>query len=192
MVIFEGPEPMAPRLEAASGRPRRVAGLLRKAVKCILVVTVLPLALGAIDYGSIRHARAGSAIAAAGPAQGANAGPEEYRDDPSPWGVATGAEWIADYPKFNPLLHEAGVKWLRGFPPWQAIEPQQGEWSWAKADALVANARAHNIRLTAPLAYLAPWVSAHGDPRKFPIKDMQYWRDFVAAVVGRYHEDIKY
>ena len=40
-------------------------------------------------------------------------------------------------------------------------EPKQGEWNWTKTDALVANARANNIHLTAPLAYLAlgvcPW-----------------------------------
>jgi polysaccharide biosynthesis protein PslG len=50
----------------------------------------------------------------------------------------------------------------------------------------------NNIHLIAPLAYLAPWASAHGDPRKFPIKDMQYWRDFVEGVVARYHNNIKY
>jgi polysaccharide biosynthesis protein PslG len=173
------------RQAAGRGESR---GCLGRPQNAFLLSWCLPLALGAIAYGSIRHACA----VTAGSAQGANAGPEESRDDSSPWGVATGAEWFADYPKFNPLLHEAGVKWLRGFPPWQAIEPQLGEWSWAKADALVANVRANNIRLAAPLAYLAPWASAHGDPRKFPIKDMHYWRDFVAAVVGRYHEDIKY
>jgi hypothetical protein len=138
------------------------------------------------------RAESESPNAAASPAQNAPASQEDSRDDSSPWGVATGAEWFADYPKFNPLLREAGVNWLRGFPPWQSIEPWQGEWNWAKTDALVANARANNIHLTAPLAYLAPWASAHGDPRKFPITDMQYWRDFVAAAVGRYHEDIEY
>jgi GH35 family endo-1,4-beta-xylanase len=75
---------------------------------------------------------------------------------------------------------------------WQGIEPKQGEWNWTKTNALVANAHANNIHLTAPLAYLAPWASAHGDSRKFPIKDMQYWRDFVAGAVTRYHNDIKY
>jgi len=42
------------------------------------------------------------------------------------------------------------------------------------------------------LAYLAPWASADGGTRKFPIKDIQYWRDYVVQLVGRYHRDIKY
>jgi hypothetical protein len=185
---------MAGRVKAKSGQLALAATLLRKAAKCFLIRVVLILVLGAVASGSTGHTRAESdfSIAAAGPAQNQSAGPEDSRDDFSPWGVATGAEWFADYPKFNPLLHEAGVNWLRGFPPWQSIEPRSGEWNWAKTDALVANARANKIHLTAPLAYLAPWASAHGDPRKFPIKDMQYWRDFVAAVVGRYYKDIKY
>lgn len=185
---------MASRVKAASGQGRRAARLFRKAAKCILTGMILPLAVGAIAASAVRDAFAGGALSFAenSTAQQAAASREDSRDDSSPWGVAAGAEWFADYPKFNPLLHEAGINWLRGFPPWQGIEPKQGEWNWTKADALVANARANDIHLTAPLAYLAPWASAHGDPRKFPIKDMQYWRDFVAGVVGRYHKDIKY
>lgn len=116
----------------------------------------------------------------------------DARDDASPWGVGTGAEWFGAYPKFNPLLRQAGVTWLRGFYEWQTIQPSQGTWSWKLPDALVANARANNIHLVAMLHYLAPWVSADGGTRKFPIKDMQYWRDYVNGVVTRYHNDIKY
>jgi hypothetical protein len=40
---------------------------------------------------------------------------DDPRDDSSPWGVASGAEWFSAYPKFNPMLRAAGVQWLRGF-----------------------------------------------------------------------------
>lgn len=116
----------------------------------------------------------------------------EPRDDASPWGMASGAEWSGDYPKFNPMLKDAGVRWLRLFPEWQVIQPKQGEWAWEASDAMVANARANNIHLTGIWLYFAPWASADGGTRKGPIKDIQYWRDYVSATVTRYQKDIKY
>ena len=114
------------------------------------------------------------------------------RDDLSPWGVASGAEWFSEYPRFNPLLRNAGVGWLRGFYEWQALQPKQGYWNWVFTDRLVNNAVANGIHLTFPLAYFAPWASADGGTRRFPIKDMQFWRDYVGGLVARYHENIKY
>ncbi|MCA1454135.1 endo-1,4-beta-xylanase [Bradyrhizobium sp. BRP22] len=128
----------------------------------------------------------------------AQASPDRIRatDDPrvdvSPWGIASGAEWLFDFPKFNPLLRTAGVQWLRAFYEWQAIQPAPGQFSWAETDRLVANAQANGLHLTHVFAYLASWASADGGTRKFPIKDMQFWRDYVSAVVTRYHKDVKY
>jgi hypothetical protein len=119
-------------------------------------------------------------------------GTNDPRDDSSPWGVASGAQWFSDFPRFNPFLRAAGVRWLRGFYEWQTIQPKRGYFDWALTDRLVANAKANDIHLTYTFAYFAPWASADGGTRKFPIKDMQFWRDYVSALVSRYHEDIKY
>ncbi len=114
------------------------------------------------------------------------------RDDLSPWGVASGAEWFSAYPAFNPMLKRAGVRWLRGFYEWQTIQPKQGYWNFTLPDRLIENARANGIHLTGVFAYFAPWASADGGTRKFPIKDVQFWRDYVEGLVKRYHSDIKY
>lgn len=114
------------------------------------------------------------------------------RDDRSPWGVATGAEWLDDYPKFNPMLRQAGAQWLRGFYEWQTIQPRPGEWNFAPSDRLLENARLNGLRLTGVFAYFAPWASADGGTRRFPVKDIRFWRDYVAGMVARYHADIKY
>jgi len=90
------------------------------------------------------------------------------------------------------MLKEAGVKWLRGFYEWQTVQPIHGYWNFALPDALVQNARSNGLHLLGTFAYLAPWASADGSTRKFPIKDIQFWRDYVAGLVGRYHSDIKY
>jgi hypothetical protein len=112
--------------------------------------------------------------------------------DASPWGIASGAEWSGDYPKFNPMLQKAGVRWLRLFPEWQSIQPKKDEWNWKGSDALVADARANNIQLVGVWCYLARWASADGGSRKFPIKDIQYWRDYTSGTAARYKNDIKY
>ena len=110
-------------------------------------------------------------------------------DDAGPWGIASGAEWSGDYPKFNPMLKKAGVRWLRLFPEWQTIQPHKDEWNWKTADAMVANARANDIHLSGVLCYLAPWASADGGTRKFPIKDIQVSGAITSAgTVGRYKE----
>jgi hypothetical protein len=116
----------------------------------------------------------------------------ESRDAKSPWAIASGAEWSGDYPKFNPMLDKAGVRWLRLFPEWQSIQPKQGQWDWKGADAMVANAKANHIQLVGGFWYFAPWASADGGTRKGPVKDMQFWTDYVSGVVGRYHGDIQY
>jgi hypothetical protein len=117
---------------------------------------------------------------------------EDPRDDFSPWGVASGAEWFSAYPTFNPVLARAGVRWLRGFYEWQTVQPREAYWDWALYDHLVENARLNKIHLTGVFAYLAPWTSTDGGTRRFPIKNIQFWRDYVAAMIGRYHTDIKY
>jgi hypothetical protein len=109
-----------------------------------------------------------------------------------PWAVASGAEWGGDHPRFNPLLKEAGVRWLRHFPEWQTIQPRQGEWRWEIADAMVADARGHGIQTTGLFAYFAPWASADGGTRRGPVKDIRYWRDYVRATTARYRNDIRH
>ncbi len=114
------------------------------------------------------------------------------RDDRSPWGVSTGAEGLSAYPVFNPMLKQAGARWFRHSYEWQTVQPKHGQWNFALTDRLVENARANGIHLTGFFGYFAPWASADGGTRRFPIKDIQFWRDYVRGMVERYHSDIKY
>ena len=163
------------------------ASLLSLSKRTIAVASLSALVIGG-QFGGIHLARADSKLRTDVTA----ATIDDARDDASPWGIASGAEWFGAYPKFNPLLEKAGVKWLRGFYEWQTIQPRQGEWNWKPMDDLVANSRANRIHLTSGFAYFATWASADGGTRKFPIKDMQYWHDYVAGLVTRYQKDIKY
>ncbi len=131
-------------------------------------------------------------LAERGAAQERSSAVADRRDDLSPWGVASGAEWFNAYPQFMPVLRRAGVGWLRGFYEWQIIQPVPGRWNFTLPDALVRTARANDVHLVGVLAYLAPWASADGGTRQFPIKDIRFWRDYVDGLVTRYHADIKY
>ena len=151
-------------------------------------ISVLAALVSSVLLGGNHLARADSGVRTDVTA----AATDDTRDDASPWGIGSGAEGFGAYPKFNPLLQQAGVHWLRGFYEWQAIQPRQGEWSWTLSDALVANSRANHIHVTAGFAFLATWASADGGTRAFPIKNIQYWRDYVIGLVARYQNDIKY
>ncbi len=146
---------------------------------------VLAMTVGLCGVGLTVAPRAENPVKPAPPA-------ETRKDNASPWGIASGAEWSSDFPRFNPMLQRAGVRWLRLFPEWQVIQPKKDQWNWTVSDAMVANARANNIQLVAIWAYLAPWASADGGTRKFPIKSIQYWSDYISGTVVRYKNDIKY
>ena len=130
--------------------------------------------------------------AAAAPVPAAARADVKPLNNAGPWGIASGAEWSGDYPKFNPMLRDAGVRWLRYFPEWQTIQPRQGAWNWEPADRMAVNARENGIQLTGLFCYFAPWASADGGTRRGPVKDMQYWRDYVRACVSRYKNDIRH
>lgn len=114
------------------------------------------------------------------------------RRDKSPWGIASGAEWSGEYPRFNPLLSKAGITWIRLFPEWQALQPGPGQWNWSSADALVANCRQNGIHPLGVLFYFASWATSDGSTRRAPLKDLQSWAEYTRGMVARYQKDIKH
>jgi len=114
------------------------------------------------------------------------------RDDASPWAMGSSAEWANQYPKFNPLLDQAGVKWLRLFPGWFTIETQPGVFDWTGTDAILADAKQNHLHILGTWVFFPKWASADGGYRRGPIKDMQFWRDYVTASVTHCQKDIKY
>jgi len=120
------------------------------------------------------------AAAAAAPAPAA----ADSRDNASPWGIGAG-------PGDN-LLPATGANWVRAFEEWQHVERSRNQWNWGTTDKLVAAAKANNIHILGWWWYFSPFASADGGTRKGPIKNMDFWREYVAASIGRYQKDIKY
>ncbi|MCL1909471.1 MAG: glycosyl hydrolase, partial [Kiritimatiellaeota bacterium] len=126
-----------------------------------------------------------------------NETPEPFSKEPplkitSPWAICSGAEWSGEFPRFNPMLKDAGVRSIRLFNEWQGINPRQGVWNYDTTDKMAADARKNNMELIGLWCYFSPWTSADGGTRKGPVKDMQYWRDFVRNTTARYKNDIRW
>ncbi|MDW8026496.1 MAG: endo-1,4-beta-xylanase, partial [Armatimonadota bacterium] len=107
--------------------------------------------------------------------------------------IATGAETLGYYHQLFPMLNEAKVSFVRIFPEWAHIQPEQGKWEFSLADNIVKSAKANNLQVLGIFLYLAPWASARPpSTRAFPIKDIRHWRDYVREVVKRYKGEVKY
>jgi hypothetical protein len=117
---------------------------------------------------------------------------DDPRDNTSPWAMCSGAEWGNQYPRFHPMISEAGARWVRTFPEWHTIQSAPGEWNWEKMDDIMADLKKNNLRTVGLWCYFSKFASADGGTRKGPIKDIQYWKDYVTGSVERYHGDIKY
>lgn len=108
----------------------------------------------------------------------------------SPWGITVSEESFGDYPRFNPLLKQAGVNWLRYFPKWNSLQPAHEKWNWQQSDPFVVNCRRNGIQISGVFAYFAKWSSVEGETKVGPIKEKVYWRDYVKGVTERYKNDI--
>ena len=78
--------------------------------------------------------------------------------------------------------NRAGITWLRVDFPWADIEPTQGNWQWAKFDAILDDAEAHGIQILPILDY----GSAYGGHSNLVSDDLDGWTTYVSNVVTRY------
>ncbi len=94
------------------------------------------------------------------------------------------------------LLRAAGVGWIRQQLPWEQVEPEAkgryvdpkfGVSTWAKFDAIVADAQALDMRLLLRLDTSPRWALPQDafDGMGPPVRYADYW-DFVGAVAARY------
>ncbi len=108
---------------------------------------------------------------------------------------------------------DIGYQWVRTWADdrqflWCYVEPEQGEFYWAAADKLVAEAKADDVHLVGVLGYPPAWASTYSpdeykkikrpnktystSPHRFQPRSLEEWKVYIRAVVSRYHEDVKY
>ena len=107
--------------------------------------------------------------------------------DISPFGIGGDSISARSWTTWAPIMAKAGIKWVRGFSAFSEIEPAEGTFNWASADATVGAAEQNGISDSGILLYGAPWIG--GD---LPVNNLKAWGDYVSACVTRYKGRIKY
>lgn len=89
-------------------------------------------------------------------------------------------------------LHDLNVSW-------RDLEPQQGQWQWARLDDAVKLVVETQADIVLPLQTTPRWASsapsllgAYGDGASAPPADLANWDTYVSAVVQRYKGRIAY
>jgi hypothetical protein len=141
-------------------------------------------------HSSLRSWSLATLLCLAGSAQAA----ETYTEaqfQASPWAFCSSAEWFGEYPKFNPLMSKAGIRWARTFPEWQTVQPEKGVWRWEGVDAVLNDLKTNNMRLTGCLTFFTRWATVKGDTRTLPLKDLNDWATYAREAAKRYQADIR-
>jgi len=183
------------------------------------LVTLQPKRV-AVDIGVLPRGfyRAWLELKAPGASGNASAGPLE----PLNWGTVPiwVQEPLADFcPRsifgaaecFNEPVDERffrrcqalGVRWMRLPFEWAEIEPERGEFRWAKYDRIVQLAQGYGVQLVPTFGWERPipaWASgAEPTPgislfpgKKLPPQSLDDWSEYVHRVVQRYKDAVKW
>jgi polysaccharide biosynthesis protein PslG len=115
-------------------------------------------------------------------------GSEKY--DPSPFGFSCDNQTTYTLATYCPQMAKAGIRWIRGFPTFNVIEPTQGKFDWSSVDTMIATAAKNNMSISGLFFYNAPWINAKGD--SLPIENLPAWSDYVSRVVEHSKQSVKY
>lgn len=83
------------------------------------------------------------------------------------------------------LARAAGVKWSREDFSWGRLERERGKFDWTYYDQLLACAKRNGITVYAIVGYWTSWT------KPYTAEGIDDYVQFVKALVGRYHKDVK-
>jgi len=124
----------------------------------------------------------------------------ETNPSDSPFGVLEFLNWNHDWnhhhyrsraslEKAVALMKGAGISWIRVDFMWEDIEPREGRLNFKKYDDIVELLTENNINILGLLSYTASWA---GPAWNSPPYDDETFVTYVANVIGRYKDKIKY
>ena len=112
------------------------------------------------------------------------------KNDRSPFGFSCDNQTTYTLASYCPQMAKAGIRWIRGFPTFNVIEPAQGKFDWSSVDAMIATAAKNNMTISGLFFYNAPWINSKGD--SLPIENLPAWSDYVSKVVEHSKGSVKY
>ncbi len=110
--------------------------------------------------------------------------------DPSPFGFSCDNQTTYTLASYCPQMARAGIRWIRGFPTFNVIEPAQGKFDWSTVDAMIATAAKNNMTISGLFFYNAPWINSKGD--SLPIDNLPAWSDYVSKVTEHCKGSVRY
>lgn len=96
-----------------------------------------------------------------------------------------------DLEKAVSLMQEAGAGWVRVDFLWGDIEPQEGNFDFAKHDYIVELLKSKGMHILGVLQYSVDWASACGQ-WNCPPKDNKLFVNYAGKVIERYKNQVKY
>ena len=111
-------------------------------------------------------------------------------DDPSPFGFSCDNQTTYTLATYCPQMAKAGIKWIRGFPTFNVIEPVEGKFDWSAVDAMIAAAAQNKMTISGLFFYNTPWINAKGD--SLPVENLPAWSEYVSRVVEHSKRSVKY
>ena len=111
-------------------------------------------------------------------------------DDSSPFGFSCDNQTTYTLASYCPQMAKAGLRWIRGFPTFNVIEPEQGRFDWSAVDGMIAAATKNKMTISGLFFYNAPWINSKGD--SLPVENLPAWSDYVSKVVEHSKGNVKY
>lgn len=119
----------------------------------------------------------------------------ESHENASPWGVAAHPLCSVNWWHFDTALKrmkEAGITWIREDFKFNGIAKVKGKYNFKEYDEFVERCTRNGIKIL-PILEAYYWEIKPYRPDATPMHlHPDEWRKFVRAVVGRYHNRIKY
>ena len=108
----------------------------------------------------------------------------------SPFGFSCDNQTTYSLATYCPRMAEAGIKWIRGFPTANVVEPEKGRFDWSSVDTMLATAAENRMAISGLLFYMPPWIET--DEVKLPVNDLPGWSEYVSALVAHCKDRVKY
>jgi hypothetical protein len=107
-----------------------------------------------------------------------------------PWGVSSSASSFRNHKEWFPKMYSIGIRTIRLFPEWGALQPEPERWTWDECDSMVKDAADNWIEINGILMGKPAWtkIGVHA----FPMKNLPEWSAWVNGTVDHYKDRIHY
>ncbi len=86
-------------------------------------------------------------------------------------------------------MAEIGIRWTRGWQPFNEVEPQRGTFNWQGSDDQVRISRENNLQIIGMFNSIPGWLES---PLNFPVRDLDAWSEYITEVVNHSKDYVKY